>query len=109
MRAARRPGSATHLEHRYGDFPICAHQTKRGSPHKQLRGRPAARTAVRAVRPRVAHVTDGRAVPLYGAGLVPMTTVASSSSEPATRAVSPLRATVSTVCGACRSLVSTSR
>ena len=38
-----------------------------------------------------------------------MTTVAFSSSELATRGISPLRATVSTVCGAWRSLVSTSR
>lgn len=42
-------------------------------------------------------------------GLVPMTTVAYSSSEVTTRAISPLRATVSSARAACRSLVSTSR
>jgi hypothetical protein len=38
-----------------------------------------------------------------------MTTVAFSSSELPTRGISPSRAKVSTVCGAWRSLVSTSR
>ena len=49
--------------------------------------------------PSPLHVTEpGLVVP--HAGLVPMTTVASSSSKLATRGVSPLRAKMSALCGA---------
>ncbi len=71
------------------------------------------RTKLRSRRPsrmrRAIHAEVGQPGPLSRAGLVPMTTVASSSSELATRGISPLRATVSTVCGAWRSLASTSK